>query len=106
MKNLLVIIATKQALLSDFTKHLFQNISKELFDLYLTADGKYFSKELFDSYLTTADYEHLDLDLDLNNCHGSYRKLRFEIQNAIEIINPTDDRLKNLDGIITIGVIM
>jgi len=81
MKNLLVITITDD----NWSKHLFENISKELFDLYLTADGKY-----------------LEGDNDDEACN----KLNLELENAIEITDPTDDRLKNLDGIITIGIIV
>jgi len=81
MKNLLVITFTDD----NVGKHLFENISKELFDLYLTADGKY---------------------LDGNNDDEACKKLNLDFENAIEITDPTDDRLKNLDGIITIGIIV
>jgi hypothetical protein len=81
MKNLLVITITDD----NWSKHLFENISKELFDLYLTADGKY-----------------LEGDNDDEACN----KLNLELENAIEITDPADDRLKNLDGIITIGIIV
>ena len=80
MKNLLVITITED----DVSKDLFENISKELFDLYLTADGKY-----------------LEGDSDDKACN----KLNLELENAIEITDPADDRLKNLDGIITIRII-
>lgn len=77
MKNLLVITITDD----NVGKDLFQNISKELFDLYLTADGKH---------------------LDGNNDDEACKKLNLDFENAIEITDPTDFRLKNLDGIITI----
>jgi hypothetical protein len=81
MKNLLVITFTDD----NVGKHLFENISKELFDLYLTADGKH---------------------LDGNNDDEACKKLNLDFENAIEITDPADDRLKNLDGIIVIGIIV
>jgi len=80
MKNLLIITIADD----NVGKDLFENISKELFDLYLTVDGKY---------------------LDGNNDDEACKKLNLDFENAIEIINPADDRLKNLDGIITIRII-
>jgi hypothetical protein len=80
-KNLLVITFTDY----DVDKYLFENISAELFDLYLTADGK---------------------NLDGGDMDEACDKLNLELQNAIKITNATDDRLKNLDGIITIGIIV
>jgi len=80
MRNLLVITFTDD----NVSKDLFENISKELFDLYLTTDGKH---------------------LDGNNDDEACKKLNLELENAIEIIDPADNRLKNLDGIITIRII-
>jgi len=80
-KNLLVITFTDY----DVDKYLFENISAELFDLYLTANTK---------------------NLDGGDMDEACDKLNLELQNAIKITNATDDRLKNLDGIITIGIIV
>ncbi|MCE2688168.1 MAG: hypothetical protein LW595_06465 [Rickettsiales bacterium] len=80
-KNLLVITFTDY----DVDKYLFENISTELFDLYLTANNK---------------------NLDGGDMDEACDKLNLELQNAIKITNATDDRLKNLDGIITIGIIV
>jgi hypothetical protein len=77
--NLLVICCSGWDLSQ--SKHLFENISKELFDLYLTADNKI-------------------LGCDIGACE----QLNIDLENAIEIISPTDPKLQNLDAIITVGI--
>jgi hypothetical protein len=77
--NLLVILADENLI---FSKYLFQNISKELFDLYLTANDKLLNNE--------------------NN--KACVELNINIENAITIESPLDPKLQNLDAIITIGV--
>ena len=78
--NLLVIVCSEW----DFTssKYLFQNISKELFDLYLTADNKALNNEE----------------------NKACAELNLDIENAIEITNPSDLRLQNLHGVITVNI--
>lgn len=77
--NLLIILADENLI---FSKYLFQNISKELFDLYLTADNE----------LLNNDNNKACVELNIN------------IENAITIESPLDPRLQNLDAIITVGV--
>jgi len=79
--NLLVISCSEW----DFTssKYLFQNISKELFDLYLTADNKALNNE--------EDKACAELNLDIE-------------KNTIQIIDPSDLRLQNLHGVITVNI--
>ena len=77
--NLLIILADENLI---FSKYLFQNISKELFDLYLTANDKLLNNE------------------DNKACV----ELNINIENAITIESPLDPRLQNLDAIITVGV--
>ncbi len=77
--NLLVILADENLI---FSKYLFQNISKELFDLYLTADNQLLN----------------------NDNNKACVKLNLDIENAITIESPLDSRLQNLDAIITVGV--
>jgi len=77
--NLLVILGDQDL---TFSKYLFQNISKELFDLYLTANDKLLNNE--------------------NN--KACVELNINIENAITIESPLDPRLQNLDAIITVGV--
>jgi len=74
MKKLLVITTSDDGA----GKYLFENLSEELFELYLTADNQYICK-------------------DTEGC----RKLNMSLENAIEITN-TDERLKNLDGCIVV----
>ena len=64
-------------------KYLFENLSKELFDLYLTADNKALN-----------DYED-----------KACNKINLELENSIEITNPADQRLQNLDGVIAVCII-
>jgi hypothetical protein len=78
--NLLVILVDENFI---FSKYLFQNISKELFDLYLTADNE----------LLNNDNNKACVELNIN------------IENAITIESPLDPRLQNLDAIITVGVV-
>jgi hypothetical protein len=82
--NLLVILCSEW----DFTssKYLFQNISKELFDLYLTADNKALNNEEDEEDKACAE---LNLDIE---------------KNAIKIIDPSDLRLQNLHGVITVNI--
>jgi hypothetical protein len=77
--NILIILADQDL---TFSKYLFQNISKELFDLYLTANDKLLNNE--------------------NN--KACVELNINIENAITIESPLDPRLQNLDAIITVGV--
>jgi len=77
--NLLIILADENLI---FSKYLFQNISKELFDLYLTADNQLLN----------------------NDNNKACVKLNLNIENAITIESPLDPRLQNLDAIITVGV--
>jgi len=77
--NLLIILADENLI---FSKYLFQNISKKLFDLYLTADNQ----------LLNNDNNKACVELNIN------------IENAITIESPLDPRLQNLDAIITVGV--
>ena len=63
------------------SKYLFENISKELFDLYLTADNKI-------------------LGCDTGACE----QLNIDLENAIKITSPVDTKLQNLDAIITVGI--
>ena len=78
--NLLVILVDENFI---FSKYLFQNISKELFDLYLTTDNE----------LLNNDNKKACVELNIN------------IENAITIESPLDPRLQNLDAIITVGVV-
>ena len=64
-------------------KYLFENLSQELFDLYLTADNK---------------------ALD-NNTDKACDKLSLELENSIEITDPADLRLQNLDGVIVVCIL-
>jgi hypothetical protein len=77
--NLLIILADENLI---FSKYLFQNISKELFDLYLTANDKLLN----------------------NESNKACVELNINIENAITIESPLDPRLQNLDAIITVGV--
>lgn len=77
--NLLVICSSDY----DTSKYLFKNLSKELFDLYLTADNKALG----------------------NNTDKACDKLSLELENSIEITNPADPRLQNLDGVIAVCII-
>ena len=77
--NLLVILGDQDL---TFSKYLFQNISKELFDLYLTADNQLLN----------------------NEGNKACVELNINIENAITIESPLDPRLQNLDAIITVGV--
>ena len=79
--NLLVICCSDWD--SSQSKHLFENLSKELFDLYLTADNKALN-----------NYEDKACD-----------KINLELENSIEITNPADPRLQNLDGVIAVCII-
>jgi hypothetical protein len=63
------------------SKYLFENISKELFDLYLTADNKI-------------------LGCDIGACE----QLNLDLENATKITSPVDIRLQKLDAIITVGI--
>ena len=75
MKKLLVITTSDDGA----SKYLFENLSEELFNLYLTADNQYICN-------------------DTEGC----RKLSNDLENAIDIANPVDERLKNLDGCIVV----
>jgi hypothetical protein len=75
MKKLLVITSSDNGV----SRNLFENLTDELFELYLTADNSY-------------------IDDDNQGC----RRLDCDLENAINITNPVDDRLKNLDGVISV----
>jgi hypothetical protein len=76
--NLLVVLCSGWDLSQ--SKYLFENISKELFDL-LTADNKI-------------------LGCDIGACE----QLNINLENATKITSPVDPKLQNLDAIITVGV--
>jgi len=73
MKKLLVITTSDDGA----GKYLFENLSEELFNLYLTADNQNLCK----------------------NTEGC-KKLNDDLENAIEITNPVDPKLNNIDGCI------
>jgi hypothetical protein len=74
MKKLLVIATSDDGA----GRYLFENLSEELFNLYLTADNQYICK-------------------DTEGCI----KLNDAFENAIEIKN-TDERLNNINGCIVV----
>ncbi len=76
MKKLLVITTSDDG----SGKYLFENLSEELFNLYLTADNK-----------------------NLGGNNEGCIKLNHDLANAIEI-KKTDERLKNLDGCIVVHI--
>jgi hypothetical protein len=76
MKKLLVITTSDDGA----GKYLFENLSEELFNLYLTGDNQYICK-------------------DTEGC----RKLNADLENAIEIKN-TDERLNNINGCIVVHI--
>ena len=92
--NLLVIVFSEW----DFTssKYLFQNISKKLFDLYLNADGKWLNNNYDEEEDKLSEKEALE--------KKACEELNLDIENAIEIINPSDLRLQNLHGVITVNI--
>ncbi len=75
MKKLLVIATSDDGA----GRYLFENLTDELFNLYLTAHNRY-------------------IDYDSEGC----KKLSDDLKNAIYIANTVDDRLKNLDGCIVV----
>ena len=77
MKKLLVITTSDDGA----GKYLFENLSEELFELYLTADNQYICK-------------------DTEGC----KKLKNDLENAIEITSPVDERLNNIDGCIVVHI--
>jgi len=77
MKKLLVITTSDDGA----GKYLFENLSEELFNLYLTGDNQYICK-------------------DTEGC----RKLNADLENAIEITSPVDTKLNNIDGCIVVHI--
>ena len=75
MKKLLVITTSDDGA----GKYLFENLSEELFNLYLTADNQNLCK----------------------NTEGC-KKLNADLENAIEITIPIDPKLNNIDGCIVV----
>lgn len=75
MKLLIMLFRSKYC-----SKSLLEDITPEKFNYYLTADDKIIDKDRDDVL------EELLMDID----------------NAIEVESPTDDRLKNVDGIIAV----
>ena len=62
--------------------HLFDNLTSDKFDYYLTANNKFLGSD----------------DDEITN------ELNEELVNAVDITNPTDERIKDIDGIILLGI--